>query len=436
MKRFFVVLLAFFPLMISCGGENLNLNQAPPASEREGSSLSAGAEQEGVSVSTEGEPEDKPSPEAEEEQRDSSELFLLMGIDTSEGTVSLRSVATGEERLSRYNGVTSFFDKYGTMISPLSIYLGEAVTVSYLEEDLLSSVRLSDKVFRWEELRDYHLDLSRMIFTYRDSNYRIDQDVPVYENGTDKGIFSLQEGDTLRVTGLDKDILSITVTTGTGTIALRNVGVFEGGWLKLDNKVYQEISGEMNIPAEEGTHVLTVTNDGWGDSTVVAVRRGETVAVDLDALKGEGPKYCELSVTCDVEEAEIRLDGKPLEKDTAYSVRYGLHSLSATSEGFDPWESRLFVNSREAKIEVELNPEGTAAKKTEEQTAADETKKGVAGSLAGSLANSKAATEGTVTEGNTVTTRREAEQAAAETMLDTMSGMLDTLTGTIGNENE
>ena len=424
MKRFFVVLLAFFPLVTSCGGKNLSTDQSPRVVKEEGSSLLAE------------EPEDNPSPETEEEQRASSDLFLLTGMDTAEGTVSLRSVATGEERLSHYNGVTSFLDKYGTMISPLSIYPGEAVTVSYLEEDLLSSVRLSDEVFRWEGLRDYDLDLSRMVFTYRDSNYRIDQDVPVYENGTDKGIFSLQEGDTLRVTGLGKDILSITVTTGIGTIALRNIGVFQGGWLKLDNKVYQEISGEMNIPAEEGTHVLTVANNGWGDSTVVAVRRGETVAVDLDALKGAGPKYCDLSVTCDVEGAEIRLDGKVIEADTVSSVQYGLHSLSATSEGFDPWESRLFVNSKEAVIEVKLDPEGTAAEKEKEQAAADETMKGAAGSLAGSLANSKAATEGTVTEGNTVTTRREAEQAAAETMLDTVSGMLDTLTGGTVDENE
>ncbi len=424
MKRFFVGLLLILPLLTACSGSKSGTNPdilTPKESVSETGSEAAINDPE--SEDTELLPEEDTS----------SELFLLTGVDTVEGTISLRSVSTGKEGSFYYNGATAFYDKYGTMIPLVSLSPGDVVTVSVSDQGVLSEVRLSDDVFQWKDVSDYELDLSRMVFTYGGSNYRIDKNVPVYENGRDEGIYSLSEGDTLNVTGINKDILSITITTGTGTIALRNIGVFEGGWLNLDSHVYLEISGEMRIPAQEGTHILTVANDGWGDSTVVAVKRGETVAVDLEALKGEGPKYCDLSVVCDVEDAEIRLDGKAIEEGVSSSVRYGVHSLSVTSDGFDPWESRLFVNSKEAEIEVELDPEGTAAAKkeqAEQNAAAAAGQEGSAGSLAGSLANSRASTEGTVTAGSDVHTQREAEQAAAETMLDTMSGMLDTLTGT------
>ena len=421
MKRFLVGLLLFLPLMVACGGTSPITN--PDVLTPKGDLSDAGSE-----------PEPADNEAAESKGEISSELFLLTGIDTEEKMISLRSVSTGEDQFFAYNGGTAFYDKYGTMIPLPSLSPGDAVTVVCTEQGVLSQVRLSDEVFQWEDVSGYQLDLSRMVFTYDGSNYRIDGNVPVYENGKDEGIYSLSEGDIIDVIGINKDILSIAVTAGSGMIALRNIGVFEGGWLNLDSRLYLEISGEMKIPAKEGTHILTVANDGWGDSTVVAVKRGETVAVDLEALKGEGPKYCDFSVICDTEDALIRLDGKTIEQGTSLSVRYGVHSLSVTSDGFDPWESRVFVNSKEAEIEVELDPEGTSSALKEqtgqESVAAAAGQEGAAGSLAGSLANSKASTEGTVTAGSDVHTQREAEQAAAETMLDTMSGMLDTLTGT------
>ena len=44
----------------------------------------------------------------------------------------------------------------------------------------------------------------------------------------------------------------------------------------------------MQVP--EGTYELTVANNGWGGSTQVTITRGQTTTVDLDKIKGKGPK--------------------------------------------------------------------------------------------------------------------------------------------------
>ncbi len=365
-------------------------------------------------------------------------LYLLLSTDTVNSVLHVRDIETGEESDAFYSGATVFSDKYGTMVSLAQIHYGDAVTLEFFDSGILSNVRLTDKTWTEKDATDYTIDLDRMIFTLHGSNYRLKNDIPVYTDGKNTGLYSIQEGDKLDVTGLDRDILSMTVVTGTGTIALRNIGVFLGGWLNLDNAQYLMITENMEIPASEGTHVLTVANDGWGDSTVVAVKRGQSVSVDLSALKGEGPKYCALRVVPDAEEATIYLDGKKTDFTEPEQVRYGLHTLTITAEGYEDWQSRLLVNSPEAEIEIPLSPEGsTQSKKESDQTASGTAAgaaavqqpagEGAAGSLAGSLANSG---------GTSANTRREAEQAAAETALETLTGMLDTLTGTPSSSEE
>ncbi len=427
-RRLCFVFIAIVFLLAGCG-EKTGAVSAAPQTDQAAAQQSTEAAGETASVTE--------LPDTAADQNDivktgpEGPLYLLLSTDTVNGLLHVRDIETGEEADAFYSGATVFSDKYGTMISLAQIHCGDAVTLAFFDSGILSDVQLTDQTWSEKDASDYTIDLDRMIFTLHGSNYRLKNDVPVYTDGKDTGLYSIQEGDRLNVTGLDRDILSMTIVTGTGTIELRNIGVFLDGWLNLDNAEYLKITENMEIPAAEGTHVLTVANDGWGDSTVVAVKRGQSVSVDLSALKGEGPKYCELRVLPDAEGATVYLDGKKMDPEQAEQVRYGLHALTITAEGYEDWQSRLLVNSPSAEIEISLSPEGSSQGKTNAGAASSQTAagaatpqpagEGAAGSLAGSLANSGGAGAGT---------RREAEQAAAETALETLTGMLDTLTGT------
>jgi len=441
MKR--TLCFVFIGILLLCSGCGINAG-ANPASPQAETEMETKAVVEAPAEPTETEvpglPEMAEAPEVSEDA-----LYLLLSTDTVNSVLHVRNIETGEESDAFYSGATVFSDKYGTMVSLAQIHCGDAVTLAFFDSGILSDVRLTDRTWTEKDASDYTIDLDRMIFTLHGSNYRLKNDIPVYTDGRNTGLYSIQEGDRLDVTGLDRDILSMTVVTGTGTIALHNIGVFLGGWLNLDNAQYLMITENMEIPASEGTHVLTVANDGWGDSTVVAVKRGQSVSVDLSALKGEGPKYCALRVIPDAEEATVYLDGKKTDFTEPEQVRYGLHTLTIKAEGYEDWQSRLLVNSPSAEIEIPLSPEGSAQnKKDTNQAAAGQTAgtaagtaagtlagqhegQGAAGTLAGSLANSG---------GSGTSTRREAEQAAAETALETLTGMLDTLTGTPASSEE
>ena len=427
MKRTLCFIFIGILLLCTACGANTGVGSASPQTQ-ESAAASPATENESSAEESEA---TEASVETPPKAADTTEspLYLLLDTDTVNSVLHVRDIATGEESDAFYSGATVFSDKYGTMVSLAQIHCGDAVTLRFFDSGILSDVQLTDRTWSERDATDYTIDLDRMIFTLHGSNYRLRNDIPVYTDGRNTGLYSIQEGDRLNVTGLDRDILSMTVVTGTGTITLRNIGVFLGGWLNLDNDRYLMITENMEIPASEGTHVLTVANDGWGDSTVVAVKRGQSVSVDLSALKGEGPKYCALRVIPDVEGATVYLDGKKTDFTEPEQVRYGLHALTITAEGYEDWQSRLLVNSPSAEIEIPLSPEGSSQSKKESAAAAGTAAgsavqqpagEGAAGSLAGSLANSG---------GTSASTRREAEQAAAESALETLTGMLDTLTG-------
>ena len=66
----------------------------------------------------------------------------------------------------------------------------------------------------------------------------------------------------------------------------------------------------MQLAVEEGTYELKVANNGWGGNREVTITRGETTTVDLDELKGEGPKMGKIRFVIDVEDAVLMIDGE------------------------------------------------------------------------------------------------------------------------------
>ena len=122
----------------------------------------------------------------------------------------------------------------------------------------------------------------------------------------------------------------------------------------------------MDVP--EGDYLLSVANDGWGGSCEITVTRDEETDVDLDTIKGEGPKYGTILFTVDVEGAEIKIDGEKIDYSSTVQLRYGWHSMEVTAAGYDTWSKRLYVNSQEATIVIELTDGEETKDSAEDET--------------------------------------------------------------------
>lgn len=284
--------------------------------------------------------------------------FVIISVDTMLQQIMLKDRANGRQLLYAYNLSTDFMDKYGGYISITSFLPGRVCTIDKMDETgLISQISLSDEVWELENLENYNIDAERGVFTIGQTNYRIPEDVTIFSNSTQSEITDIGANDTLRLVGKDKDIWSMTVTTGHGMLSIINTQAFDGTLICIGD-IYTLINGDMTLEVPEDTYNITVANNGYGGSASVEVQRGGQTTLDLDSIKTGGQKFCQLKFRIEVADAVIKVDGNPVKPDEVLSVAYGKHVLSVTAPGYESWTKYLFVNSETATIMLQMDEEG------------------------------------------------------------------------------
>ena len=354
-----------------------------------------------------------------------TDQFLITGNDMHSQCLILEQLATGKQYMYNYSLATRFLDKYGnhTMVSYFEpgrvVCIGEKDTQGRLLE-----AQISAQVWEYPGVTRYAVDEANGVFRIADTNYTYDEGLFVHSDGNRQRLSDLTELDTLRVVGFGRKILSVSVTTGHGELKLKNTDLFNGSYIQVGRDIFTEITGEMTIEVPEGTYIVAVANNGYGDSTEINIERGEETVLDLDTLKGEGPKFGSVLFAVDVVGAILRIDGKLVDYSQAVSLQYGVHTLSVTAAGYEVLTKRLFVNSPEGTVIIGLTGEDPLAtgSGSESENASESTGDGaVAGSMAGSLAGSHGANATTNNSGsvtNGVTGQAELDAIIADLLGD------------------
>ncbi len=371
-----------------------------------------------------------------------TDAFLITENNMQEECIILEQIASGKQYMYYYSVTTQFLDKYGNRAAVSEFEPGRVITVGKKDiEGRLMQAQLSDAVWEYPDVTRYSVDEERGVFVIADTNYSYDPDVFVHSDGSRLRLSDLTQLDTLRIVGVGKKILSISVTTGHGELQLTNTEIFEGSFIQIGNKIFSEITSNMKMELPEGIYTVAVANNGYGGSTEIQIKRGTETLLDLDTLKGEGPKVGNILFAVDVAGAILQIDGKTVDYSQEVPLQYGVHTLTVTADSYDTYSKKLFVNSEKATIVIGLSGEGSAT--TTNTTSADDATTDAnnssttdsatgAGNLAGSLAGSHSA--GTANSGTATNATSEAElDAIVESLLedeedDSKTDYLSTLT--------
>lgn len=443
-------------LLTACGNKNRSGGKLVS-----GSQMPAAKTQEAEEIQNEA--VDEESTQQEEQVQLPDNAYIVVLLNTSNGTLRLYDLTKQRQLDYTYNDGTVFYDKYGSYISESQLQPGRIVRIELSQKNgELVAVQLSEDAWEYDGVKRYTVDDGAQIFTIADTKYYYGDNLHVFSGEDQIRIRDIGENDILRVQGIGKEILSIAVTTGHGELQLTNTELFEGGWLRLGS-MYYKVTKDMRLETQEGRYTLSVANDdGYGDTTEIEIHRNETLTVDLNELKGEGPKYCKVTFDVGVEDAVMTLDGEQVDYTQPVEIRYGIHRLEIEAAGYETWSKRLYVNSGEATIKVTLVSDGTSSEdgtekstetksdtNTDAGTDTSDTKGSKAGSLAGSKAGSKAASEGTTTQGSTETedttestdkknstkSGTTSDGLSTSEYLKTLSDIIDTLTGSSSTDS-
>lgn len=279
-------------------------------------------------------------------------LYMIQNMNMAEEIITLYDLSNNETLQYRYGLMTQFLDAKGKTSSWSNFTSGRVVKIENDQtKTILSKVQLSDKVWEQTGIKNYKVNTEDEMLTIGQTKYHLLDSTKVFsgENLSDPTLIGAN--DILTVVGQEKNILSVNITTGHGTIELMNTSKFDNSMIEIGTKVITNISGEgMKIEVAEGNYRLTVANNGYGGSMDVTVNRDQTTVVDLSQLEGEGPKKCTITFTSTVENAKIYLDNQEVSVGESITVNYGRHSLKVVADGYDTWNKTLIVNSESAEI--------------------------------------------------------------------------------------
>lgn len=365
----------------------------------------------------------------EETQAEESSLYTVSGVDTTLSTMTFLNIDTGRYEQYSYTDGTIFKDRHGSLISAASMVPGKVVTLTLRDKDLiLEKVEQSADAWEMDDIGKFSYNEEDKIFTIGDTKYSYDEELQVFSGDAAIELSAVTGQDTLRIQGIDRKVLSVSVTTGHGVIQLVNTQALEGGWLSLNHKNYYKITENMQLEVPEGTYELTVAGNGYGGSTELAVTRNEQTSVDVDSIKGEDPKYCTLTFAVDVAGALMYIDGSQVDYTQPLQLQYGIHSIQITADGYDTWSKRLYVNSPEAQIEIALSGDDTGSTETEStETAGNEENTTVEHKHSDSTSNSS----GTNSSSGSSSSDSDAYRKALSEIIDTLTSNNNSSTSTL-----
>lgn len=362
------------------------------------------------------------------DETDVSDLYLIVKNDMTAEYMILEQLSNDKQYMYYYSLATSFKNKYGEHATVSEFEPGRIVTIGQKDEEgKLSSMQISDEVWEYDGITRFSVDTDRKVFKIADTNYAYDDSVPVISGDNYISVEDLTSLDELKVVGIGRKIYSISVTTGHGTLELKNTSLFEGSYIQIGTKIFAEITSNMQLEVEEGTYTVAVAKDGYGGSTEVTIEKGGVTTLDLDELKGEGPKYGKILFAIPVEGATLSIDGEQVDYSQPISLKYGVHALTVEASGYDTWSKYLYVNSAEATIAIDPTATSSSSSTTSETTSGSTTSESTSGSTTSESTSGSTTSESTSGSTTSESTSTGSTESKDTDYLSTLTELISSL---------
>lgn len=298
------------------------------------------------------------SGDASADAKDSlDKVYIIEENNRDEGKLTVMNITSLREFRYPYNVSTEFLDKYGDTDSVEDFKPGMAITFDASGRyGMLTTVKKSNAVWEWDDLKNFSFDESISAMQFGGDNYRYTDSTLFLDGNNLMERKDLIGGvDEVMVVGVDKEVLAVALTKGHGYLQLDDTKRFDNSLIQIGSYDAALVSSGKTFTVPVGTYAVTIANNGWGGTKNVKIKKNVTSVLNLESMKGKGPKSCRLKFEIDVDGAKIYLDGKRVKTDKTMTVLYGAHSLKVTADGYDDWERTLYVNSPTAVISLDIS---------------------------------------------------------------------------------
>lgn len=281
---------------------------------------------------------------------------ILVSSDHVTGTLTFQNLETGKRYTLNYDGVTPFYDKYGTAMAAIQLKNGSIADISFIKETKkLTSFRLSEEYFALTEVEFEDLSKKDTRMTLLGEEYRLDDYLVIASENETMERMELYPGDMLTVYGKDHTIYSMHLESGHGYLRLKNDDYFIEGWIEVGNKIITKVKENMLLTIPEGSYDVLVSNDGISGLKRVTIGRNQEVSLDLGDIECE-KKSGNVLFVLQPASATLFIDGKVANTEGPVPLEYGIHQLICRADGYETLSSYIKVGNEYASVTITLTP--------------------------------------------------------------------------------
>lgn len=291
---------------------------------------------------------------AQEKDYSYEDTAILVKMDTAEKSITFQNVETGLRYTLNYDGVTYFYNRYGTAISAEQVNCGLIADITFDKDDKkLLTLNVSPDYFAYSDITFEEFIKNDARINILGEEYKLDDFMVITDGSNDLEKMEIAKGDVLTVCGKDHVIYAIYLESGHGYLRLENDSYFVGGWIEVGNKTICTITEDMLLTVPEGSYQVLVSNDGISGTKSVTIGRNQEVTLDLGDIDVE-KKYGNVLFVLDPSDAQLYVDGEKVDTGAPVSMEYGIHQLICRANGYDTMASYIKVGEPSASISLTL----------------------------------------------------------------------------------
>lgn len=293
--------------------------------------------------------------EGEGKEDGSPMLAVLKEIDTGAGTMTLTDTGNGQDIILSYSGAADIIDKYEKVIAASQLNPGEMVDAYYNKNtSVLSKLQISNRAWEYKGVVNWSLNESENSFMITNSNYRLPENPVVLKDGQKFTLSDLDAEDELVVKGYDREVWSILVTKGHGTIRFEEYEDFIGGTVYIGNREILPIVSDMTVTIREGSYDIIMEKGSFKGVKKLTVLPFEESILNMGEFKLPPVEKGKVTFHITPEGADLYINDMLTDYSKALELEYGEYTMRVALGGYMNYTGKLEVSGTSKTVSIDL----------------------------------------------------------------------------------
>lgn len=297
---------------------------------------------------------------------DATGFGVVKEIDKLNNKLTFLDIESGQDIILTYSGGSDIRDKYDQIIAVSQVTIGEMMDIYYQKNSAkLKKAIISTKAWEYKGINNWNLDKDENSFDIVDSKYQYAKDLVISRDGKLLTIGDLDDKDELTVKGWDRNIWSIIVTKGHGTIRFTEYEDFIGGIAYIGKREIVPIVEDLVITARVGTFDIKFEKNGYVGVKKVTLNPEDDTIISMEEFKKPPVQTGEVKFEIEPASADLYLNKILYSYEDMVELEYGEYDITASLGGYSTYKGELVVDDLLKTVSITLVESSTKTDESE-----------------------------------------------------------------------